>query len=89
MEEKKSNPIMPVWLMCKQHLQDQALCIAEDYIMFFWLSFCSNNLKHNAFFMTQVAFCFPTEHKNNIQRIWLIKDFYLTWESNAVSLSHM
>lgn len=38
--------------------------------------------------MTQVAFCFPTEHKNNIQQIWLIKDFYLTWESNAVSLSH-
>lgn len=61
----------------------------EDYIMFFWFSFCSKNVKHNTFFMTQVTLCFPTEQKKNLQQNWLIKDFYLSWESNVVSLSHM
>lgn len=39
------------------------LLMPEDYIMFFWLSFCSNNIKPNTFFMSQVTLCFPTVHK--------------------------
>lgn len=89
---------MPLWFHLQtishlhKHLQDQTLCIALSAwrITSCSFDFPSVQITYNTMhsFMTQVTFCFPMEHKNNIQQIWLIKDFYLTWESNVGSLSY-